>query len=195
MPIRLDHEEQRLQIARASAEAIARFGIERVRLLDIARAAGCTTGRLAYYYSSKEELLVDTWRYTRSLGLDLVRAANEATANDPFRLFDALLPLDGEGVMRWQVALAVADRALRDPGLAAERKLAHQQIVDVLHRALQDWAARLDHDPVAEEDANLLWIFIWGLGTQALCDPQSWPPDAMRSALRIWVNRLTAIPS
>ena len=46
MPKRVDPNEARAAIARAACDAIADRGIHRVRMVDIADAAGVTTGMI-----------------------------------------------------------------------------------------------------------------------------------------------------
>jgi AcrR family transcriptional regulator len=49
---------------RASLELITEAGIDRVRLAEIARRAGMSSGQLMYYFTSKEHILLETlaWR-------------------------------------------------------------------------------------------------------------------------------------
>ncbi len=190
MPIRLDHDEQRREITRAAADAIAEFGVERVRLTDIARVAGCTTGRLAHYYAGKEELLLDTWRYTRSLGRERITQALAGDDDDLFGLVEAMLPMDAEGVMRWRVTLAVTERALRDPAVAAERISADQQLITLIASTVRRWADRRGLAVDDAGEARTLWALCWGVGTESLCNPTDWPPEAMRATLRRWLERL-----
>jgi AcrR family transcriptional regulator len=50
------------QIISATLKAIAQVGITNLRLEDIAQEAGLSKGGIAYYYSSKEELIMDSFR-------------------------------------------------------------------------------------------------------------------------------------
>jgi AcrR family transcriptional regulator len=54
----------RERILQASIDLITEAGIDRVRLAEIARRAGMSSGQLMYYFSSKEHILLETlaWR-------------------------------------------------------------------------------------------------------------------------------------
>jgi AcrR family transcriptional regulator len=54
----------RERILQASLDLITEAGIDRVRLAEIARRAGMSSGQLMYYFSSKEDILLETlaWR-------------------------------------------------------------------------------------------------------------------------------------
>jgi AcrR family transcriptional regulator len=52
------------RILQASLEVITEAGIDQVRLAEIARRAGMSTGQVMYYFSSMEDILLETlaWR-------------------------------------------------------------------------------------------------------------------------------------
>ena len=50
----------RERILQASLDLITEAGIDRVRLAEIARRAGMSSGQLMYYFSSKEHILLET---------------------------------------------------------------------------------------------------------------------------------------
>ena len=62
MPKIVDAEEARHQIAKAACKAIAQKGISDVTMVDIARAAGVTTGMITNYFASKTEIIAAALR-------------------------------------------------------------------------------------------------------------------------------------
>jgi AcrR family transcriptional regulator len=54
----------RERVLQASIELITEVGIDQVRLAEIARRAGMSSGQLMYYFTSKEHILLETlaWR-------------------------------------------------------------------------------------------------------------------------------------
>jgi AcrR family transcriptional regulator len=52
------------RILQASVELITEVGVDRVRLAEIARRAGMSSGQVMYYFTSKEHILLETlaWR-------------------------------------------------------------------------------------------------------------------------------------
>src|SRR5438552_5684944 len=53
-------QRSRDRVLQASLELIAEVGIDRVRLAEIARRAGMSSGQLMYYFTSKEHILLET---------------------------------------------------------------------------------------------------------------------------------------
>jgi AcrR family transcriptional regulator len=53
---------RRVEISRATWQAIDELGIEGTSLRAIATRAGCTIGRLTHHFASREDLLVEALR-------------------------------------------------------------------------------------------------------------------------------------
>jgi AcrR family transcriptional regulator len=50
----------RERVLQASADLITELGVDRVRLAEIARRAGMSSGQVMYYFTSKEHILLET---------------------------------------------------------------------------------------------------------------------------------------
>jgi len=48
------------RVLQASADLITELGIDRVRLVEIARRAGMSSGQVMYYFTTKEHILLET---------------------------------------------------------------------------------------------------------------------------------------
>jgi AcrR family transcriptional regulator len=55
-----DGQRSRDRILRAALDLIIEVGIDRVRLAEIARRAGMSSGQVMYYFTSKEHILLET---------------------------------------------------------------------------------------------------------------------------------------
>src|ERR1700677_1454684 len=62
MPKIVDHARRRDDIAQVACQVVASFGFEQRTVARIARAAGYTTGMLAHYYESKQEIILAALR-------------------------------------------------------------------------------------------------------------------------------------
>ncbi|MES0174008.1 helix-turn-helix domain-containing protein [Mesorhizobium sp. M0006] len=62
MPKIIDVELTRLRIAKAAGKAIAEKGISAVTMIDIANAAGVTTGMITHYFENKTDIIVAALR-------------------------------------------------------------------------------------------------------------------------------------
>lgn len=73
----------RERVLRSALELITEVGIDQVRLAEIARRAGMSTGQVMYYFDTKEHILLETlaWREYEDTGR---RRADLATVPDPW---------------------------------------------------------------------------------------------------------------
>src|ERR1700694_790958 len=92
MPKIVDHAQRRDEIAHVACQVVAHYGFEKATVARIARAAGYTTGMVAHYYESKQDIIlaalrlillrieVRLTRERRSGDTDLLKVLSEALA-------------------------------------------------------------------------------------------------------------------
>src|ERR1700681_4982901 len=94
MPKIVDHARRRDEIALVACRVVAEHGFERASMVRIARAAGYTTGMLAHYFDTKQDIIIAALRLIlRRIDERLTRAAGQARADLLLLLTDAL-PVD-----------------------------------------------------------------------------------------------------
>src|SRR3981081_4935918 len=62
MPKIVDHAQRRDEIAHVACQVVAHYGFEKATVARIARAAGYTTGMVAHYYESKQDIILAALR-------------------------------------------------------------------------------------------------------------------------------------
>ncbi|HMK86848.1 MAG TPA: TetR family transcriptional regulator, partial [Steroidobacteraceae bacterium] len=62
MPKIVDHAKRRDEIAHVACRVVAAHGFEQATIARIARAAGYTTGMVAHYYDSKQDIILAALR-------------------------------------------------------------------------------------------------------------------------------------
>src|SRR5271170_8302123 len=62
MPKVVDHAKRRDEIAHVACQVVASHGFEQATVARIARAAGYTTGMVAHYYDSKQDIILAALR-------------------------------------------------------------------------------------------------------------------------------------
>ena len=62
MPKLVDHARRRDEIALIACQVVAQGGFAQATVANIARTAGYTTGMVAHYYSSKQEIILAALR-------------------------------------------------------------------------------------------------------------------------------------
>ena len=57
LPKIVDHEVRRQELVEAAWRVINRIGLERTTIREIATESGCSTGALAHYFRTKDDIL------------------------------------------------------------------------------------------------------------------------------------------
>lgn len=194
MPQTVDHELRRRALTDATAVEIARVGLAAVRLRDVARSAGWTTGALTYYFADKRQLLLATFRCRT----ELAHAHFEAAASEGGSLvrakMEAILPLDSERLLNWKVWLAFWGAAVGDAELAAEQ--VHRY--EVFRKGLAEAVARdqevgfLAYGHAPDVVARQLATLLDGVAVQAVFAPQQWPEAEQRRLIEGYLNALAS---
>src|ERR671934_60179 len=79
MPKIVDHEKRRDEIALVACRVVAEHGFDQATIVRIAREAGYTTGMVAHYYDTKQEIVIAALRLIlRRIEERLTRSAGEA---------------------------------------------------------------------------------------------------------------------
>lgn len=182
MPRVVDAEQRRTELVELTAREIARVGLERVTLRDVARLGGWSTGIVSHYFVDKRHLLLATFRSRADIAgrhaRDLV-----AAGHGPLDAFvEAVLPLDGERLLNWQVWLAFWGAAVGDPDLTGAQRERHATFQAELARALaaERTAGRLRADLDLDHEALRLITVLDGIAVQVVFEPERWPAAAQR---------------
>jgi AcrR family transcriptional regulator len=175
----VDADLRRSQLTDATAQEIARAGLEGLSLRHVARAAGWTTGALSHYFVDKDDLLLATFRSRADLAR---RRRDEAIASGTSRLqaaVESALPLDAERTTNWKVFLAFWSSAIGDGALHEAQRDRHESFKTSIEAALvsEQSAGRLRPDIDVVREARRLVALLNGIAVQALVDAADWPPS------------------
>lgn len=198
MPKRVDHDERRASISAAAAQAIDEFGLDRVRLVDVAQLAHCTTGAVRHYFQDKDAVLAAALEYVMQ-NLDQYRQASipSVISGDPVDAFILnileILPIDAARNRDWRVWLAFCGRAVSSPALAAIHREAYAEVQQVLAA----WFVEFEF-ATPGTDAQLLATVVFaafdGLGLRATLEPDEWPVARLQATLACQLGPLLRTP-
>lgn len=183
MPLIVDHETRRREVAAVAAALIVRSGLEKVSVREIARAAGYSTAVVSHYFHNKRELLLCVYQLMLGRAEDRVMAALEA--GRPVRAcLEELLPLDEGRRDEWKVWFAFWGIAMSDPHFMDEQKKRGRNAQKLIAHIL-DQASDIPADADGGRDfhSQRLLVTVAGLATQATYDPAGWPPSRQRAVL------------
>jgi AcrR family transcriptional regulator len=122
----------REEVFAAAMAAIAEHGLAALTMAGLGRQVGMSAGHLLYYFGSKDQLLLETLRWSEAQLGERRRAALDAPAPAARRLAEyiALYLPTGAGDPRWTLWLEVWGRSLAD-----ERMRVGQAEIEAVWRA------------------------------------------------------------
>ena len=176
-----------MALAIHAVEVIAEKGIENMRLVDVARRMGVTTGLVTHYFDDKDAVLLAALEYVAG---ELVwHDEASSLVNSPREVFDYLieiLPLDERRRQHWKVWIAFWSRALSNPILADVHRQYNVTFRGKLVEIIQRF--ELHADPVASADAVNMTID--SIATHATIEPDYWTAERQRKQLNMMFEAL-----
>jgi TetR/AcrR family transcriptional regulator, transcriptional repressor of bet genes len=187
MPKIVDHEQRREQIALAACQVVAQHGFEQATVVRIARASGYTTGMLAHYYESKQDIIL------AALRLMLLRIEQRLTrerGNDEADLLDVLseaLALDEQRFAECAFWMAFWGQVSADKKLRRLNIWVHREYLRLFARCLQThWPEWQAWSPsVRDQVLRSVMTFMNGLTAGAVTSPRDWPAAKQVGQLRL----------
>jgi TetR/AcrR family transcriptional regulator, transcriptional repressor of bet genes len=185
MPKVVDHAKRRDEIAQAACQVVADYGFERATVARIARAAGYTTGMVAHYFDSKQEIIL------AALRLMLMRIEQRLTRErDETSLLAVLseaLALDAPRFTECAFWMAFWGQVSADPKSKRLNVWVHRAYSRLFARCLKErwpeWSSW--PEPVREQVLGSVMTFINGLTASAVTSPRDWPADRQIEQLRL----------
>jgi len=168
MPKIVDHTERRKALTYAAMDVIAQQGLDNVRLVDIARAAGVTTGALTHYFDDKDQLIAAALDEVISLANDQA----EQSGGSLLDMLSAFLPLDADGLCAARVWLAFFGRAIGSKTLADIHRQYYEEFQTQLMGRLASQTTIPKGDHAALADAMI--AVVDGILVRATLDPAGW---------------------
>ena len=187
MPKLVDHNERRAEIAKAAASAIDEVGLDRVRLVDVAKRASCTTGAVRHYFPDKNAVLGAALEHVLTNLTTYIPGAIPRRKDAPpvesfLEALAEILPIDEARRRDWRIWIAFCGRAVRMPALAKQHRDAYAQIQQSLANAMVD--VGVAHSvPDAQQLAVSVVSALDGLGLRAILEPEEWSANRLQSML------------
>jgi AcrR family transcriptional regulator len=195
MPKIVDWDARRDEILSATWRVIARDGIAKATIREIAREAGCSRGILAHYFDDKADILGSAlvMSHRRVAARMDARAAGLAGLDALRVIMLEALPLDAPRDLEAQIEISFWGRAL---GTAELRDLQHTEFERLCSRLRRHLSEARDRGEVAEGvDLDLathqLVVLIDGISAERVLYPGRVTParqvemlDALLDSLR-----------
>src|SRR5260370_30266909 len=94
MPKIVDHEQRRDEIALVACRVVAEYGFEQATIVRIARQAGYTTGMVAHYFDTKQDIIIAALRLILRRVEERLTRSGAGGEPDLLTLLAEALPLD-----------------------------------------------------------------------------------------------------
>ena len=192
MPKIVDHAQRREEIAHVACLVVARFGFEQATVARIARAAGYTTGMIAHYYESKQEIIL------AALRLMLLRIEQRLTRERETReanLLDVLseaLAIDTQRFTECAFWMAFWGQVSADKKLKQLNVWVHREYMRLFARCFAEYWPEWAAWPPSVRDQVLRSVvtFMNGLTASAVTSPRDWPATTQVQQLRLQLELL-----
>jgi AcrR family transcriptional regulator len=181
VPKIVDRERRRQELVEAAWRVINRVGLENTTIREIATESGYSTGALAHYFPTKDDILRSALERADHEIRERLDAIPERT-HPVTKLRHALcqaLPLDDRRAFELILDVNFWARALNQPSLRALQHRDHDAwrdcVVGYVHEAQQ--AGVLDGSRPVEDVTDVIVAFVDGLGLQGLVYPELLSPE------------------
>ncbi len=199
MPKIVDHKERREQIALVACRVVARYGFEQATIVRIAREAGYTTGMVAHYFDTKQDIIVAALRLIlHRIETRLTRPAAGARPQLLALLTEAL-PIDAQRYTECAFWTAFWGQVCVDKRLRRINAWVHRQYMRLFERCVAEgWPEWGRWAPATREQVlRSVVTFINGLTASAVASQGDWPAarqigqlDLQLQLLRAWARRV-----
>jgi TetR/AcrR family transcriptional regulator, transcriptional repressor of bet genes len=195
MPKIVDHAQRRDEIALVACRVVAEHGFDRASMVRIAREAGYTTGMLAHYFESKQDIVIAALRLIlRRIDERLTRPVDAAMRPDLLELLLEALPVDEHRHTECAFWTTFWGQVTADRRMKRINAWVHREYMRLFERCLaQGWAEWPQWPPaIRDQVLRSLVTFINGLTASAVANPQDWPAEKQTVQLRLQLQLLHA---
>jgi AcrR family transcriptional regulator len=192
MPKIVDHAKRRTEIAHVACQVFASHGFERATVARIARAAGYTTGMVAHYYDSKQDIILAALRLILlRIEERLTRERNGGEENLLSVLSEALA-IDPQRFTECAFWMAFWGQVSADPKLTRLNVWVHREYMRLFTRCIAlywpEW--RRWRESVRDQVLRSVVTCINGLAAGAVTSPRDWPARLQIEQLSLQLDML-----
>ena len=192
MPKIVDHDQRRDEIALVACRVVAEHGFDQATIVRIAREAGYTTGMVAHYYDTKQEIVIAALRLIlRRIEERLTRPAGDVLP-DLLTILTEALPVDEERYIECAFWTAFWGQVSADKKLKRINAWVHREYMRLFERCLaQGWPAWAQWSAnVRDQVLRSVVTFINGLTASAVASQSDWPAAKQIEQLRLHLQLL-----
>ncbi|HEX4268659.1 MAG TPA: TetR family transcriptional regulator C-terminal domain-containing protein [Steroidobacteraceae bacterium] len=192
MPKIVDHEKRRDEIALVACRVVAEGGFDQATIVRIAREAGYTTGMVAHYFDTKQDIIIAALRLMLRRIDERLQRNSEGERPELLTLLAEMLPVDEERYVECAFWIAFWGQVTADKRLKRINAWVHGEYQRLYERCLsrawpewQRWSAEA-RDSVLRSVST----FINGLTASTVANRSDWPAEKQVAQMRLQVELL-----
>ena len=192
MPKIVDHERRRDEIALVACRVVAAHGFDQATIVRIAREAGYTTGMVAHYFDTKQEIIIAALRLIlRRIEERLTAAAGDG---ELLALLSEALPVDATRFTECAFWAAFWGQVSADRRLKRINAWMHREYLKIFERCLaRGWREWPRWPPATRRQVlGSVVTFINGITANTVASRSDWPAERQISQLRLQLELLHA---
>jgi AcrR family transcriptional regulator len=192
MPKIVDHDKRREDIAHVACQVVAEYGFRQATMARIARAAGYTTGMVAHYYDSKQDIILAALRLILTRIEERLERRQGQGHADLLAVLSEALALDRQRFVECAFWMAFWGQVPADKTLRRLNRWVHREYQRLFARCFATHWPRSARwpKPVREQVLRSVVTFINGLTASAVTSPADWPPATQIAQLRLQLDLL-----
>jgi TetR/AcrR family transcriptional regulator, transcriptional repressor of bet genes len=193
MPKIVDHQERREQIALVACRVVAQYGFDQATIVRIAREAGYTTGMVAHYFDTKQDIIVAALRLTLRRIEERLTPRGAAAPPDLLALLTEALPVDETRYIECAFYIAFWGQLPADRRMRRINAWMHREYLRLFERCLaHGWAAEWQRWPRTTREQLLRSVitFINGITASTVASRADWPAARQIEQLRLQLELL-----
>jgi TetR/AcrR family transcriptional regulator, transcriptional repressor of bet genes len=192
MPKIVDHAKRREEIALVACTVVATHGFEQATVARIARAAGYTTGMVAHYYESKQDIILAALRLILLRIEGRLTRERQASEANLLNVLSEALALDAQRFTECAFWMAFWGQVSADKKLKRLNAWVHREYMRLFARCFAQHWPEWEAWPQSNRDHVLRSVvtFINGLTAGAVTSPRDWPAAAQVEQLNLQLELL-----
>jgi len=187
MPKVVDHAARRDEIALVACRVVAQHGFEQATVVKIAREAGYTTGMVAHYFDSKQEIILAALRLILKRMEERLGTRAAGADQSLLDLLAESLPLDEQRTTECAFWMGFWGQVSADRRLKRINAWVHREYMRLYERCFAthwaEWPAW--PEAIREQVLGAITTFINGLTPSAVLSPGEWPAERLLRQLEL----------
>jgi TetR/AcrR family transcriptional regulator, transcriptional repressor of bet genes len=194
LPKKVDHSRRRDEIALVACQVVATRGFEQATVVRIARAAGYTTGMVAHYFDSKQDIIMAALRLILHRMDQRLALQSGQSAPDLQAVLSEALPIDAQRRIECAFWTAFWGQVSADRRLKRVNAWVHREYLRLYERCVtEQWSESGSWPPeVRDQVLRSIATLINGITASAVSSPGDWPANEQTKQLNLQLGLLRA---